>query len=1520
MEVCLHSGDQLHKDIEVINHLFAKGATLTVGNGGDKYLDWYYVLNEAIELNNPSIFDCVLQNCVTKGIKIDANKPLKYILEKTENIDFFNYLTKSLGKKVYNNPKTIFDILSSIDPITNVKSVPCQQLLRLIDPQKNVFGLLKLAIQSNRADIFECIANNLLKIDKFKDYFKPSLTRVCLNIVINNDIRYEDHNEIINFLLTTYGTETVISKNPNINAKAIDYQDDNGNALLHKLVLKDRIDLIKPFVDNGANPNIQNKDGNTPLFLAIQENNALEFIQIANFIESKNININLKNNEGMTPLLCAIQQNNPLMVDTLLEKNNLTIKPQDFNDLWKIAIRNNNTDILDSIYRYQMSQEENQNSFDIKTILPILLQKQESTIEYDTINFFIDKSQQGITIVDFKPKDIFDIMSTTPLGNIQQDNFGLLLKNLNPKSKILDLAELAFKQSNQETFQYIINLINNTIEKTNEEFNNLTIFVKNPDEIKELNALFKPHPFVVFFNEVLENKDITNYDNKLDFLLKLEFNNDLGYKFVNKEYLLHKAIENNRLDLIEFFFEPEPKCNDIINLLNEDGKTPLMLAAERNNYEVIDYLISKGAKIDGIENVNSPLFQAVLYNDLNLLKHLVEKGKASVNIQDTKGNYLLYIAVEKQPINIDIIKYLVENGADVKKAKGANDEPLLLALCINYMGTSNKKYLEILDYLIKNDANINETIEINDENEVKTKKIKNSYSILYNVVHNIISKTPAFVKDSDLNLVKYLIDKGADVNENNPNEESPLLELMIDNCEHFLTPPKVDNYFLMLDYFIQKGARIKPVALQQQEETVGTLLQQIIKTNNTDILEIILNRCRDLITNDFIIYALNNDSGKIINTLFDHKIIDKQPEVVYNLLFNYIKYLKVESKAVTFIMPGSSTKVLANIPTNSSIKVFLGQLNPNPLTDIMEQSIKEGNLDVVKLIIENGININIQNDLGESPLHLASANGKRDIVKYLVEKGANIDLQDKQGQTPVFFVVDNNEIGLLDLFLKKGADVTKKNKDGLTPLALGCLKLNCNAVKHMLDKGDKKEQKKIFENSYYNEHSPMHLVCGIDLPSSNSTTDNNGQDYNKLTTIEEKQEQNIDYLLAIDIKYINLQDNPNQDTPLHIAVKKNNLELVKYLVEKGANVNAQDKQGNTPLQLAVLCGYKEIVDFFIQQKSVDIYIKNEKGQSAVDMSNRFGTDKSIRESVKERDENNKIEIEEIREQIINKQKKDEEERSNAKKTVAEQTKERENINFVNAALKLPQQGANSVNPNTMLAGFMAQKDFSKLGDYILHTYKNDLQALFTAVTTFSSLRNEDFAKKLNSILLNTITQQGFSEKNIDILMKYTDYLNEQNFTETKSELLDGLKNILNNPKQQVNEDIHEILYSYIESEKTDSTTKDYNDKEEETKKIIEEEIRKQTAGDENKIKEIQKLLIDCLAKSIIILYEMRENLKKAFVTVLVRKAVKVLELMQKQLALKAAQMLQNAFIGTLGEITTTSTLQQTVSEQQPSQI
>jgi len=95
-----------------------------------------------------------------------------------------------------------------------------------------------------------------------------------------------------------------------------------------------------------------------------------------------------------------------------------------------------------------------------------------------------------------------------------------------------------------------------------------------------------------------------------------------------------------------------------------------------------------------------------------------------------------------------------------------------------------------------------------------------------------------------------------------------------------------------------------------------------------------------------------------------------------------------------------------------------------------------GDIDGVKGALNEGANVNAKNDVGMTPLILASLSNK-EIVELLIEKGANVNAKGNEGFTALMMAVINGNSEIVELLVGKGADVSVRNdRDGRTALEI----------------------------------------------------------------------------------------------------------------------------------------------------------------------------------------------------------------------------------------------------------------------------------------------------------------------------------------------------------------------------------------------------------------------------------------------------------------------------------------------------
>ena len=116
------------------------------------------------------------------------------------------------------------------------------------------------------------------------------------------------------------------------------------------------------------------------------------------------------------------------------------------------------------------------------------------------------------------------------------------------------------------------------------------------------------------------------------------------------------------------------------------------------------------------------------------------------------------------------------------------------------------------------------------------------------------------------------------------------------------------------------------------------------------------------------------------------------------------------------------------------------------------RAIHRGDLDLIKLFVEMGVDASIPDNFGSYPIHLAAANKNRKLLEYLV-KDLKLDVNTRNGQneTPLHIAARQGYIKHVQYLTRRGADVNVENASKHSPLYLastgGFLRLSETLIK-----------------------------------------------------------------------------------------------------------------------------------------------------------------------------------------------------------------------------------------------------------------------------------------------------------------------------------------------------------------------------------------------------------------------------------------------------------------------------------------
>ncbi|KAL6055479.1 SPX domain-containing protein 2 [Balamuthia mandrillaris] len=249
-----------------------------------------------------------------------------------------------------------------------------------------------------------------------------------------------------------------------------------------------------------------------------------------------------------------------------------------------------------------------------------------------------------------------------------------------------------------------------------------------------------------------------------------------------------------------------------------------------------------------------------------------------------------------------------------------------------------------------------------------------------------------------------------------------------------------------------------------------------------------------------------------------------------------------------------------------------------------------GHLQVVEALLAKGAHPNAQDVDGSTPLHFAAMQGHTSCIAALTAASrSNVSQEDDQGKTPLHFSVAGGHMEATRILLEKDATLlTRQDEKGRLPLHDAAIAGHKDCILVLLEK-EEEEGKRMTTTSFTTtlRQSDFYGKTALHFTAQHNrvaATEVILQHAFGTTKLPEERERNG--LMFLDI---NAQDK-DLNTPLHLAAAKGNLEVIRLLVMKWgeysngdgkgvASLTTLNGMGLTPHDLAVFNGYLEIAAF-----------------------------------------------------------------------------------------------------------------------------------------------------------------------------------------------------------------------------------------------------------------------------------------------------------------------------------------------------
>ncbi len=295
------------------------------------------------------------------------------------------------------------------------------------------------------------------------------------------------------------------------------------------------------------------------------------------------------------------------------------------------------------------------------------------------------------------------------------------------------------------------------------------------------------------------------------------------------------------------------------------------------------------------------------------------------------------------------------------------------------------------------------------------------------------------------------------------------------------------------------------------------------------------------------------------------------------------------------------------------------ELHPEGQYVPLQSAANRGDLEMVKLLISRGADVNWKNEHGRTALHAAASAasyGAREVFDFLLTNGGKLDTSDlalleaatRGGLSDIVnrILEDNPSIApsdlplrdaargghceILELFLERGANVNAESRHGATALSGAAVNGHLDAARLLIAAGadvNAGTNPPICEAAGRGgslELVQLLLGHGAEMPKSSPSLLHYAARGDRRVSAESQAERRAIVKLCLE-NGMDVNDRfeaAGGVAPLHLASQKGSRELVEQLIAAGAEIDALDKGGRSPLGHAAVCANLEAAEALLE--------------------------------------------------------------------------------------------------------------------------------------------------------------------------------------------------------------------------------------------------------------------------------------------------------------------------------------------------
>lgn len=402
-----------------------------------------------------------------------------------------------------------------------------------------------------------------------------------------------------------------------------------------------------------------------------------------------------------------------------------------------------------------------------------------------------------------------------------------------------------------------------------------------------------------------------------------------------------------------------------------------------------------------------------------------------------------------------------------------------------------------------------------------------------------------------------------------------------------------DSMFLAAEYgrteilsFAVSEMEIKPMATRSDGQTILHRAAERGRLETVELISEIPNfdvNASDNDGNTALHLAVEFSRANVVKYLLDLPLIERNPVNLKQESLFHLAARKKTADILGLIFEANGIRKQWDFMTmdymaaddeiephiaEKPCQIDLNQTNSEGMTPLLIAA-GDGGLAVVDLLLSSEcVNLDCQAPDGRTALHIAIDCNRPEIVKRLIDAGINLDIRDGSGRVPLVMACRKGLSRVVEFLLGQASIDVNAKEGNVAAIHVVAKTGNVEIAKHLLD----------------------HPGIDVNAVDANQMTP-------LMIAVREGHEEMIQLLLqieGIDKTGIDLE----KLTGLHVAARFNQVDVVKSLLAtEGVLVNFRDGDGFTPLHIATRNAHEDIVKLLLGHPKCDANAKDSRGKT-----------------------------------------------------------------------------------------------------------------------------------------------------------------------------------------------------------------------------------------------------------------------------------------------------------------------------------